>query len=57
MTHKISEPCYRPDEDYETIKAGFLDLYHNHPKLYDVFAKKPAKCWFFANAQNLKILG
>jgi SAM-dependent methyltransferase len=39
MTHKISDSCYRPDEDYETIKAGFLDLYHNHPDLYDVFAK------------------
>ncbi|MEK8021984.1 MAG: class I SAM-dependent methyltransferase [Candidatus Parabeggiatoa sp.] len=32
--------CYRPDEDYETIKAGFFDLYHNYPELYDVFAKQ-----------------
>ncbi len=27
-----------PDEDYETIKANFEALYHNHPEIYDVFA-------------------
>ena len=31
--------CYRPDEDYEVIKADFANLYHNHPEVYDIFAK------------------
>jgi len=40
MTHNSeTQIYYRPDDDYETIKAGFFDLYHNHPDLYDVFAK------------------
>lgn len=31
--------CHRPDEDYEITKARFAKLYHDHPEIYDIFAK------------------
>ena len=31
--------CYRSDEDYEATKARFAKLYHDHPEVYDIFAK------------------